>query len=204
MVRPVTAIDAIDGRSARSARTRRAVVDALLALIDEGNLRPTARMIAERAGVSQRSVYVHFDDLEDLFAEASKVRIGQILEALAPVDPALPLETRIVDFAAAASRTLEGTLAVRRAATLHEPFSPVLAQTLAGARRAGRQGLERTFADELDTLGPEPRKRALAALTVAVSSHTWESLRLHARFSVEESRAVITDLLEAVLDKISV
>ena len=40
-----------DGRSARSQRTRNAVVDALLELNREGNLRPTAKEIAERAGV---------------------------------------------------------------------------------------------------------------------------------------------------------
>src|ERR1044072_5768679 len=62
---------ATDGRSARAARTRDAVVEALLSLLDEGNLRPTARQVAERAGVSLRSVYVHFDDLEDLFTAAA-------------------------------------------------------------------------------------------------------------------------------------
>ena len=42
----------LDGRLARSARTRHAVVDALLDLLGEGDLRPTAARIAERAGVS--------------------------------------------------------------------------------------------------------------------------------------------------------
>ena len=53
----------IDGRLARSARTRHAVVDALLDLLGEGDLRPTAARIAERAGVSLRIVFHHFEDL---------------------------------------------------------------------------------------------------------------------------------------------
>ena len=55
-----------DGRASRAARTRIAVVDALLALNEKGNLRPTAREIAAEAGVSLRSIYVHFDDVESL------------------------------------------------------------------------------------------------------------------------------------------
>ena len=58
---------AVDGRAARALRTRNRVVDALLDLIDEGDLRPPAADVARRAGVSLRSVYQHFDDLETLF-----------------------------------------------------------------------------------------------------------------------------------------
>src|SRR3989304_5263636 len=65
-----TAIQA-DGRSARAARTRDAVVEALLTLIEEGDLRPTAQRVAEHARVSLRSVFQHFRDLESLFAAAA-------------------------------------------------------------------------------------------------------------------------------------
>ncbi|MEO2168125.1 MAG: hypothetical protein ABGY42_08390, partial [bacterium] len=41
----------VDGRTARSLRSRQAVVEALLDLLEGGNLRPTAAQIAERAGL---------------------------------------------------------------------------------------------------------------------------------------------------------
>ena len=41
--------DVLDGRSARATRTRHAVVAALMALIEDGELRPTARRVAELA-----------------------------------------------------------------------------------------------------------------------------------------------------------
>ena len=66
------AASSADGRLTRAARTRTAVVDALLTLNERGELRPTARDIAAEAGVSLRSVYVHFDDLEALFVESSR------------------------------------------------------------------------------------------------------------------------------------
>jgi hypothetical protein len=62
----------VDGRFARSARTRLAIVDALRALNQAGDVRPTAARVAERAGVSLRTVWQHFDDLESLLLEAGQ------------------------------------------------------------------------------------------------------------------------------------
>jgi hypothetical protein len=52
-----------DGRVARSHRSRRAIVDAMRALHAEGDLRPTAPRVAERAGVSLRTVWQQFADM---------------------------------------------------------------------------------------------------------------------------------------------
>src|SRR4029450_8701570 len=60
-----------DGRLARGERARAAIVDALLVLIESGELRPSAARIAQRAGVSLRSVFQHFSDVESLFAAAA-------------------------------------------------------------------------------------------------------------------------------------
>ncbi|MDQ1404005.1 MAG: TetR/AcrR family transcriptional regulator, regulator of autoinduction and epiphytic fitness, partial [Actinomycetota bacterium] len=88
-----------DGRTARAQRTRRAVVDALLALIEEGDLRPTGPRIAERAGVSLRSVFQHYNDLESLFAAAGERQLERIADAVTPIDPTLPLGARVVSYA---------------------------------------------------------------------------------------------------------
>ena len=60
---------ATDGRVQRGERNRAAIVDALLSLLEDGVLRPSARQVAERAGVSLRAVFQHFDDMESLYAE---------------------------------------------------------------------------------------------------------------------------------------
>jgi AcrR family transcriptional regulator len=56
----------IDGRTLRRTRNRTAVITALLDMIREGDLHPAAAEIAERAGVSHRSIFRYFDDLDDL------------------------------------------------------------------------------------------------------------------------------------------
>jgi AcrR family transcriptional regulator len=65
----VTSTDlATDGRIQRSERSRTAIVQALLELIGEGSLSPTAQQVAERANVGVRTVFRHFSDMETLFS----------------------------------------------------------------------------------------------------------------------------------------
>jgi AcrR family transcriptional regulator len=59
-----------DGRSLRRERNRDSVIEALLDLVREGNMDPGGAEIAERAGVSHRSVFRYFDDLGDLIRTA--------------------------------------------------------------------------------------------------------------------------------------
>src|ERR1700760_3827228 len=56
----------LDGRRARRGRNRETVVDALLELFREGDLNPSVATVAERSGVSLRSVFRYFDDLDEM------------------------------------------------------------------------------------------------------------------------------------------
>src|SRR5215210_6885295 len=75
----------VDGRTARAERTRAALAEALLSLLEEGDLRPTAASIAARAGVSERTLFQHFPEREALFhaaALAQAERIAPLLREL--------------------------------------------------------------------------------------------------------------------------
>ena len=50
-------LEVIDGRRQRSARSREALIKASLDLIDQGLLVPTAKQIADKAGVGIRSFF---------------------------------------------------------------------------------------------------------------------------------------------------
>jgi len=89
-----------DGRRAARERNRLAVVDALLDLYAEGNLRPDAQEVAERSGVSRRSVFRYFDDRDDLdrtAIERQQQRVWHLVE-IAGVGEG-PLEERIARIA---------------------------------------------------------------------------------------------------------
>ena len=63
-----------DGRRQRSERSKQAIIEAMLAMISEGTLIPTAQQISERAGVGIRSVFRHFEDMESIFVLADETR----------------------------------------------------------------------------------------------------------------------------------
>src|SRR5262244_3920643 len=97
---PLVAPHEMDGRIARGARARAAIVDALLELIEAGELRPSAARVAERAGVSLRSVFQHFKDVESLFAALADRQIERLAPLAGRVAAAGPLSKRLDAFVA--------------------------------------------------------------------------------------------------------
>ena len=59
----------IDGRRSRGEHSRRRIVAALMALVREGVITPTAEAVAARADVGLRTVFRHFADMETLYRE---------------------------------------------------------------------------------------------------------------------------------------
>jgi AcrR family transcriptional regulator len=188
-----------DGRTARSQRTRKAVVEALLDLLNEGNPRPTAREIAQQAGVSLRSVYVHFDDLEDLFLAAAARHLERILPLLQEVPAGGPLANRLSAFTDRQARLLEAVGPVQLAANLQEPFSPTIAGLRVHVRTRTHAELERVFGPELDLRAEPCRRRLLVALELASSSNAWHLSRHLERFDEDEARVAMRETLAALL-----
>ena len=167
----------VDGRAARSAKTRDAIADALLDLLTEGQLRPTAKEIAQQAEVSVRSVYVHFDDLEDLFCVAADRHYTRIAPMLTPVPSTGSLADRAQGIARQRMSIHAESDAVGRATRLHAELSPTLARILQDARALSRRDLERVFATELRALDEEHRAKVIATLDVLTSPDAWQTLR---------------------------
>ena len=58
-----------DGRVKRSERSRKAIIDGMLALVEQGCYIPTAQQVADEAGISIRTVFRHFSEMEQLYKE---------------------------------------------------------------------------------------------------------------------------------------
>jgi AcrR family transcriptional regulator len=185
-----------DGRLSRAARTRTAVVDALLTLNAQGQLRPTARDIAAEAGVSLRSVYVHFDDLEALFVESSRRHTELLASVLPPLLDEGTFAERLDAFLGRRVTIHEFAPGVRRAALLQEPFSPAIQQTMGQGRQALRAEVGCAFAPELAAVDGDELP-LLRALDVATNAMTWESLRTFARLPVDEATAQVRAMVVA-------
>ena len=68
----------VDGRRERSATSRRRILAALVALLEDGEPSPTAESIAAEAGVSLRTVFRHFEEMENLHLEIADMVFARI------------------------------------------------------------------------------------------------------------------------------
>jgi AcrR family transcriptional regulator len=191
---------ATDGRTARSAKTRDAIADALLDLLTEGNLRPTAREIAARAGVSLRSVYVHFDDLEDLYCVAAARHFERVAPMLDPVQSTGDLRDRAAALVDRRVRLYDKIGAVGRATERQAPFSPTLNRIVRQAYAGSRRELERVFDRELREYSTERRAAVLAIVDVIVGPRAWETLRDAHGFELEPAKEAVIDAVVRQLD----
>lgn len=163
-----------DGRLRRGIRTRSQIVDAHVALLREGVLRPTAAQIAERAGVSTRTLWSSFGDMEGLLSATVAYWADLDAQLRTPVDPHLPLEDRLVQFCSDRSRRLASIAPAAQAASVHMPFSPVLQADRARYLSGIRAEVQEVFGGEIaSATDPEA---LLDALTISVSSAAWNLL----------------------------
>lgn len=191
----------IDGRTLRSLRTREAIVDATVGLLEDGDLRPTAPRVAERAKVSVRSVFQHFDDLETLHASVAERLVERVAVLVLPVAPDLPLDVRLDRFVRQRAVLLEAVTPIRRAADVHGPFSTEITARLRDGQAFLREELVATFEPELQRAGPE-RTEVLDCLDAAMSWATWEGLRAGLGRSQADAERTMRRLARAALGSV--
>ena len=73
----------VDGRVERTAATRRNILTVTRELILEGVLAPTAREIADKAGITTRTLFRHFPDMASLhrdFIEEANAGAASVMD----------------------------------------------------------------------------------------------------------------------------
>jgi AcrR family transcriptional regulator len=186
---------AVDGRRARRHRSRDLAVEALLDLLDEGVARPTAQQVAERSGVSLRSIFRIFDDVESLHAAACAAQLGRVRHLFVDVPAEGTLEDRIDEVVAINGRLYESVAPVRRAALRSAPDSEALQEQLSRARGWVRAEVERVFADELRSAGRDDA----SALEVILSFEAWDQLRTAQGLSIARTSSTVSHILRSLL-----
>jgi AcrR family transcriptional regulator len=186
-----------DGRVQRGERTRAAIVDALLSLLEHDRSQPTAREVADAAGVSLRSVFQHFPDMESLYAACVERQFVRLAVLRTPVDASGPFADRVTAFVAQRARLYERITPARRAALVLAANSPVISDGLTSAATEHRRVVAASFAPEL---GGADRRERLAAVEVATSFDTWDHLRRVQRCSVAASERVVARLVYGALE----
>lgn len=189
-----------DGRVERGLRTRHAIVTAHSDLLRTGDLKPTAARIAERAGVSVRTLWTVFGDMEGLLQATTEYWFETDDALRGTIDCSLPLPERIDLFCDERSRRLENISPAARAATLMEPYSPALRASRIGHVQRVIDEVDTVFAPELEAAGGS-REVLRDAIVVVTSWASWSMLRDDLERTVQESRAAmrqgLADMLSA-------
>jgi AcrR family transcriptional regulator len=186
----------IDGRSLRRERNREAVIEAFLALVREGNFDPGGAEIAERAGVSHRSVFRYFDDLADLMmtAIAREVERGLPLGEIDRVGEGSfddRLE-RLIDAHLTMLDKLQGIATVTR---IRAVTIPSLTTAFASIAAGFRTVLEQHFAPELARFSAADRPGIVDGIQVLLS---WDVYDLHRRLYAHDVDRIRTSTITAV------
>jgi len=192
----------VDGRLGRTVRSRLAICDACLDLVQEGVLQPSADQIAERAGLSRRSVFNHFGDLAELYDAVVEVGMQRCEPVLKKISQEEPIRQRVEMLIEVRSKFLEATAPFTRALTAQSLVGPANQQALRVSQDALRQQqreIERLFLAELDGSSPQERLETIEAMSAATSPLTWEYLRRSRGLSMARARAVVKRTLTALL-----
>lgn len=189
-----------DGRTARRDRNRDAVLDAVLDLFAEDALEPSAVQVAERSGVSLRSVYRYFEDTDELVRaaiERNLVRVGPLFVVDGLGEGALDERVRRMVRSRLALYEQVGPL--MRATLLHAGEHEILAERLATVRRLLREQVEAMFAPELSVRPARQRREVTAALDLLLAFESMEQLRKVQRLAGPETARVLNRAVGAVL-----
>jgi AcrR family transcriptional regulator len=173
----------VDGRTRRGARNREAIIDALIACYTAGLLAPSVQEVAERAGVSARSVHNHFVDVEALRLEVAQRQWERVAPLASFLDVEIPLADRVHEIVEQRAAIFEQISPVRRAALLQLPESAAIANRLAQANRALRNQINRGF--------PEVHAEVLDMVDALLSWDTWNRLRQEQGLSVTRAKHLL-------------
>ena len=188
-------IESIDGRRKRSARSRAAIITATLTLLENGNLSPTAKQIAEEAGVGLRSFFRHFEDMDALL-EAVDQQARQHYEHLFLLPkPDGDIETRLSDYIDVLSNAFERLKRPMLSTQFQMWQSKALQKNWARNQRRLRNHLEK-WVPELLAL-PQAHREAVHA---AASFDMWHRLRHHQSLSISDAREAMLAMMLGVLN----
>ena len=182
-------------RRASSETTKSQIALALLNLINEGHLQPSYEAIAERAAVSRRTLFVHFNNKEELYAEVIRQQVPRVERLIQPIARTAPLERRVAALVAQRDH-LYSTIANLRRAVRSEPSarnSPNIAAAAERLRRVFDQQVRAAFAYELRRF--KKPAAALQRIELGTSFETWHHLVSHQRLTRDEVRTTMAHLV---------
>jgi hypothetical protein len=189
----------MDGRRRRSLQTRGRLIEAYLQLTRERGQIPTAAEVADRGGLSLRSVFQRFEGLCELGLSAFDHVLRQPFVELPAAVLKADRATRIAFHAAMRANTCEAWLPMWRVAMQASCSREVLQSRLGEVRRLTRERLELAYRPELQALPERKRVAALVALEALIDFECWGRMRNEHGMSFEQARDTWIEAISQIL-----
>lgn len=191
----IVAGSSIDGRRRRSEQSRAKIIEAMLSLVRDGRIVPTAEEVAERANIGLRSVFRHFSDMEMLRQEM----VGQM--AKSHLKWFTPFEgdnwrDYLKDLVNRRAAAYEEIMPYKRAADVRRHKSSVIGSEYERLNTIMRSRLRSILPEEIAS-----HETLFEALDLAVSIDAWQRLRGDQNLSIEDSLKTVYALVQAILQQ---
>lgn len=191
---PLAAEEETDGRRRRGNTSRARIVAAMLELVEAGNVAPGAARVAALAGVSLRTVFRHFEDMESLYREMGEAIQARVLPAFFRPYEGETWKARLLELVERRLELFEAILPFKVSGDVRRFQSAFLSRDY-----RTHLDLEKASLDAVLPADVAADTVLVEALRAAISFQTWRVLRKDQDLDVDEARAVMLRTLDALL-----
>ena len=190
----------VDGRSLRRERNRQDIVDALLGLIENGETEISAALIASKAGLSERSIFRYFDDVNDLYRSVCDLAFSKEIEYALIDDAGVgSLDTKIENFVNQRVRIYTMNEKIAPAARSFAFKNPIIKNQLVSGRKLLRTQIIKHFAEELSVFDKQQQQVAVAIIDSLTTFEYYDMMRSDQKMSVQTIKSVLTESIRKAL-----
>ena len=190
----------IDGRSLRRERNRQDIVDALLGLIENGETEISAALIASKAGLSERSIFRYFDDVNDLYRSVCDLAFSKEIEYALIDDAGIgSLETKIENFVNQRVRIYTMNEKIAPAARSFAFKNPIIKNQLVFGRKLLRAQITKHFAEELSAFDKSEQQVAVATIDALTTFESYDMMRSDQKMSVHTIKSILSEGIRKAL-----
>ena len=191
---------AVDGRSLRRERNRQDIVNALLDLIETGETEISAALIASKAGLSERSIFRYFDDVNDLYRSVCDLAFSKEIEFALIDDAGVgSLDTKIENFVNQRVRIYTMNEKIAPAARSFAFKNPIIKNQLVVGRKLLRNQIITHFSEELSAFDKQQQQVAVAIIDSLTTFEYYDMMRSEQKMSVQAIKSVLTESIRKAL-----
>lgn len=194
LLTPSEPAEETDGRIKRSKDSQQRIVAALLELVAEGHMTPSAEQVADRAGIGLRSVFRHFKDMDTLYREMSEALAATIEGVVRRPFKANDWQGKVLELVDRRAAVFEKLGPYMRAAQVHRQRSAFL--------KRSHERFVKALRDILVGLLPAKiarQSQLVEATDMLLSFGAWQRLREDQNLDVAKARRVLKETIASLL-----